>query len=211
MKILIMDSAIDRKFRELTEGRSREDAFVSVFAYIRDIPYYADPRHFSLQKGPEGILSSGRGACFPKHYLLGKMITGLGFEVDYRVYSFFWKDQGFPVPENLRTLAEGLPATYHMACKVCLGDEGSLVDATWDKPLENAGFPVNDPRRCRNGMALGVSFTMEAFTARRAEEADGYVSSRLASYSAAQKIRLGRFTRGFNEWIKEARHKYKEA
>ena len=43
----------------------------------------------------------------------------------------------------MRKLAEAMPVSYHLACKVEIRGRLILVDATVDSPLRRLGLPVN--------------------------------------------------------------------
>lgn len=194
-----------RKFREWTEGLSPEESRKNVFNKIRDIRYLIDPGSFGVKKGPEGMLRSGYGTCFPKHYLLGAMLEGLGLETEYLVYSFYWKDQSPAMPVKLRQLAARVPATYHLACSVLIGGDRILLDATWDRPLGREGFPVNADWDGESSCILAVAPRGEARRSAAADDADRTISESFAAYSPSEKIGLSRFSIEFNRWVEEIR------
>jgi hypothetical protein len=72
------------------------------------------------------------------------MYQRLGFEVVYATFPFHWNDPDLRYPHELRQLADDLPVAHHLACHVRINDRWVLVDATWDRPLKRAGFPVNE-------------------------------------------------------------------
>jgi hypothetical protein len=45
--------------------------------------------------------------------------------------------------DRLKDMALALPVSRHIACKVEIDDKLVLVDATFDLPLQKAGFSVN--------------------------------------------------------------------
>jgi hypothetical protein len=122
-------------------------ARISIYRGIRDIPYAVIPELNDAERYVD-ILNLGRGSCTPKHFLLGNMFQRLGMLVLYVVYPYRWDDFGIYYPPRLRRLAEALPTSYHLACKVDIGGELVLVDATLDsalmnQTLERFGLPVN--------------------------------------------------------------------
>ena len=121
-----------------------QDAIISVFEHIRDIPYSLAVPMTDPDTAPEQILSLGKGYCGPKHYLLAEMYRRLGYEVVYATFPFLWNDPDLLYPPELRQLATGLPVAHHLACRVRIDDRWVLVDATWDLPLACGGFPVNE-------------------------------------------------------------------
>lgn len=189
-----------KKFEELTGGLSLKEAAVNVFGFIRDIPYYIDPEHFKLDKGPDEMLALGRGSCFPKHYLLGEMFRELGLEVEYFLYPFHWKDQGLAMPDELKRRAVKIPATCHMSCKVLEDGKWITVDATWNKALLGSGFKVNDSWDGRKSLRLAVIPADEIRAASRAKAA-GMVQKMFVSYTLGERLELSRFTIEFNRWM----------
>jgi hypothetical protein len=138
-----MNNRIDERFREWILGKSTVEARVSIFEEIRDIPYAVVPEINSARHYAQ-ILTVGRGSCTPKHFLLRNMYEKLGLTVLYVVYPFRWSDLEVDYPKRLRRLAEAVPTSYHLACKVELAGKLILVDATVDSPLKRLGLPVNE-------------------------------------------------------------------
>jgi len=140
-------ATVDEKFREWTRGKNAVQARISIYRGIRDIPYAVVPELNDAERYID-ILKLGRGSCTPKHFLLGNMFQRLGMLVLYVVYPFRWDDFGTYYPPRLRRLAEELPTSYHLACKVDIEGELVLVDATLDsalmkQALERFGLTVN--------------------------------------------------------------------
>ena len=131
-----MAEIVDQKFREWTKGKDAVQARVSIYQRIRDIPYDVIPELNDAERYVE-ILKLGRGSCTPKHFLLGNMYQRLGLLVLYVVYPFRWDNFGIYYPPRLRRLAEELPTSHHLACKVDIDGELVLVDATLDSALTN--------------------------------------------------------------------------
>ena len=118
---------------------------IAIFQQIRDIPYALNHAPDSPEmSATERILAQGKGSCGAKHYLMADMYQKLGIEVVYATFPFLWNDPDLHYPPELRTLATGLPVAYHVACRVRINNRWVLVDATWDRPLKPAGFPVNE-------------------------------------------------------------------
>jgi hypothetical protein len=138
-----MTELIEERFREWTQGRDATDARVSIYERIRDIPYAVIPELIDAQRYVE-ILKLGKGSCTPKHFLLCNMYQRLEMVVLYVVYPFRWDEFEIDYPPRLKKLAEALPTSYHLACKVEVGGKFVLVDATLDLPLKRLGLPVNE-------------------------------------------------------------------
>ena len=151
-----MADSVDKKFREWTQGKRAVDARVDVFEEIRDIPYAVVPGINSALHYVR-ILRVRKGSCTPKHFLLRDMYEKLGLPVLYAVYPFRWSDLEVDYPAHLRKLAEAMPVSYHLACKVEIGGELVLVDATVDSPLKKLGLPVSEDWNGFSGMLLPVT------------------------------------------------------
>lgn len=139
-----MPSLVNVRLQEWTHGLDPCQSRISIFEHIRDIPYSLSVRMTDLKNAPEQILTLGKGYCSPKHYLLAAMFCKLGLDVVYATFPFLWNDPDIHYPPALRGLAAGMPVAYHLACRVRLGARWVLVDATWDRTLAKAGFPVNE-------------------------------------------------------------------
>ncbi|NQT32061.1 MAG: hypothetical protein HQ594_00125 [Candidatus Omnitrophica bacterium] len=195
---------IDTKFMEWTEALTQEEAKISVFEHIRDIPFAVVPELFSLKKGPEGLLKLNKGFCVPKHYLMGIMFEKLSIPVKYCTYSFLWKELAFEYPAPLRGLAEALPVTYHLACKITVNNKVILADATWDSPLKRYGFPVNEKWDGKSD-TCNAALPLEEFIHESADERDRVFDERLISYSLPEKLALQRFSLELNRWLEDIR------
>lgn len=139
-----MTSLVNDTFAEWTHCLDTRESMISVFSHIRDIPYSLTAPMSDTKTSMEQLLVSGKGSCGPKHYLLAEMFRKLNVSVVYATIAFSWNDLDFHYPPGLRELAVRLPIAFHLACRVQIGCRWILVDATWDRPLAKAGFPVND-------------------------------------------------------------------
>jgi hypothetical protein len=151
-----MTDSIDERFSEWTRGRGAVESRVAVFERIRDIPYAVVPEinnalHYAR------MLEVGKGSCTPKHFLLRDMYEKMGLPVLYVVYPFRWSDLEVDYPAHLRKLAEAVPVSHHLACKVEIRGRLVLVDATVDSPLKKLGLPVNESWNGFDGMQLPVT------------------------------------------------------
>ena len=139
------DSFLEETFRQWTAGKDAIQSRISVYEHVRDIPYAVIPELI----GPDNfadILTLGRGSCTPKHFLLCNMFHRLGLTVLFAVYPFHWGEPREIMVgelEPLRKMAEMLPASHHLACRVDIDDKLVLVDATLDPSLAKAGLVVN--------------------------------------------------------------------
>jgi hypothetical protein len=139
-----MSHHVNEKFQEWTNGFDPRQSRISVFEHIRDIPYSLSVRMTDPDIAPEKILTLEKGYCGPKHYLLAAMYRKLDLDVVYVTIPFLWNDPDLQYSPELRRLAAGMPVASHLACRVRIGARWVLVDATWDRPLVKAGFPINE-------------------------------------------------------------------
>ncbi len=138
-------SIVDEKFDQWTRGKDAVAARISVFEGIREIPYAVIPHLIDAERYIE-ILSLGRGSCSPKHFLLCEMFRRLGLLTLFVVVPFRWGERAEVVadsPERLLELADQMPLSHHLACRVEIEGRLVLVDATLDSALAGAGMPVN--------------------------------------------------------------------
>ena len=139
-----MTSIVNTTFAEWTDGLDTRESMISIFSHIREFPYFLmapAPDHIT---SAEQLLITGKGSCGPKHYLLAEMFRKLNLSVVFATIAFSWNDPDLHYPPRLREMAARLPIAHHLACRVQVGCRWILVDATWDRPLSKAGFPVND-------------------------------------------------------------------
>ena len=137
-----MSDIIDLKLHEWCREESITDARIIIYNKIRDIPYAVIPELDNPEHYIE-ILNLNKGSCMPKHLLLCTIYQRIGLEVLYAIYPFRWDEIEIDYPPGLRKLAEAIPMSYHLACKVDIDGKIVLVDATLDPALEKLGLPVN--------------------------------------------------------------------
>jgi hypothetical protein len=190
-----MVDSIDDKFEEWTRGRDAVEARTNVFEKIRDIRYAVVPEINSSRHYAQ-ILTVGRGSCTPKHFLLRDMYEKLGLAVLYVVYPFRWSDLEVDYPTWLRKLADAVPTSYHLACKVEIGGKLVLVDATVDSPLKKLGLPVNETWNGYDDMLLPV-------TPVGVEEV--YHPAEVRDYAAQYGEASLEFFRQMNAWLDRVR------
>jgi len=138
-----MSSIVDEQYLQWVEGKSPIEARISIYERIRDIPYAGVPELADPERYVE-ILTLGRGSCTPKHLLLCAMYQKLGLTVLFVAYPFRWDDVEIDYPRRLQELAQAMPTSHHLACKVELDSDLVVVDATLDPPLKRLGLPINE-------------------------------------------------------------------
>lgn len=190
---------LDEKFNEWTKGRDLLHARINIYRQIRDIPYAIVPELIGF-KNHLDILKLGKGSCSPKHFLMCEMFQRLGLPVLFVVYPHRWDERADLLgeySERLKKMAQEMPVSYHVACKVEIDDRLVLVDATLDLPLQKAGWPVNSDWD-------GRSDTMLPMTPCGEEEL--YHPSEAPLMNAridAQFLEFYRELNAFLEWIRQ--------
>jgi hypothetical protein len=190
-----MVNPIEEKFKEWTRGRGAVEARVTIFEKVRDIPYAVVPEINNAQHYLR-MLTIGKGSCTPKHFLLRDLYEKLELPVLYVVYPFRWSDLEVDYPSWLRKLAEAVPTSYHLACKVEIGGNLVLVDATVDSPLRRLGLPVNDNWDGAGDMVLPVT---------PVGEEQVYHPSEVGDYQAGYDEASLHFFSQMNAWLDRVR------
>ena len=190
-----MTSIVDQRLREWTRGKSEVAARISIYEQIRNIPYAIDPELTNPVRYAE-ILKLGRGSCMPKHLLLSDMYQRLGLMVLLAVYPFRWADIEVDYPPRLRALANSIPESTHLACRVEIEGKLVLVDATVDLPLDKLGIPVNRNWDGRSDTVLPIEPT---------EEEQLYHPSEVVPIDVALDDDRLAFYEGLNSWLEEVR------
>ena len=193
-----MHSIVEQSFAEWTAGRNQQEARISIYENIRDIPYAIIPELNNPVNYPQ-ILNLGRGSCTPKHLLLADMFGRLGITVLLVIYPFRWEDVAADFPPEIRAFMQIHPRDYHMACMAELEGRLVRVDATIDAPLEKIGLPVN----CNWD---GFSDTLPAVEPEGEEEFFHPSEASFISSTTTDEAHLEFFAR-LNAWLDEVRGK----
>lgn len=199
-----MSEIVDSAFRDWTGGREPVDARISLFEHVRDIPYAVIPHIRNYESGPGELLRGMRGSCTPKHFLLGILFERLGLEIRYATFPFSWNDSEIRYPDELRELAAALPTEYHLALRVLIDGGWRLVDATWDTPMKEAGFPVNESWDGMSDTLLAVK-PIEEIENRDAGDRDACVKERKSGWSDDDHAREKLFCEKLNLWLASLR------
>lgn len=195
---------IDKKFNEWTKGLEGEEARLSIYNHIRDIPYAIVPEFRNPDVGTTGILNLNKGSCQPKHFLLAVLFDKLNIPVKYVSYPFKWQDQPLRYPENFKEILGGLPVSYHLACKAYIEYKWVLVDATHDPVLKAAGFPVTENWDGLNDTKNAVIPLEEVIHETLAERLS-YEARQKSLYSEKEKSASADFVSKLNLWLESLR------
>ena len=154
---------------------------ISTFESIRDIPY-----RIPLKWGEEDNCCSG------KHEKLFNLLKKNGYEVRYRVCVFLWSSLNLP-PE-LEKIPHDDDCT-HTYLEIKIDDDWKILDATWDKKLENL-FHINEWDG-RSNTDIAVKST-KIFTPQKSLEIVNNQDEKLINKDLEIN---GEFYKGFNEWL----------
>jgi len=226
-------SLVNDMFAEWTHGLDARGSMISIFSHIRDIPYSLVLPMQDGKTAPEQMLKEHRGSCTPKHCLLASMFRKLNLTVVYATFPFLWNDPDIHYPPPLRKCAAMLPIAHHLASRVQIGCRWILVDATWDRPLAKAGFPVNEywdgysetkcaVRPLKAAVRTACCRTCTSEPVRGKDEAilcpvDGeknhweeedrarYYTDRISLRSPDEVVRIRQFSREFDIWLETLR------
>ncbi|MFA5167307.1 MAG: hypothetical protein WC530_02105 [Candidatus Omnitrophota bacterium] len=198
------DSILVETFKKWTSGLLSREARVSVFNHIRDIPYAIVPELNTPATGPVGLLTQNRGSCNPKHFLLKMFFEKLNLPVWYVTYPFQWHEFPLKYPDEIRKLAALLPPGHHLACKALIEGRWIVVDATWDLPLQKAGFPVEGAWDGIRDTQIAVKPLGEILH-ETLEERLTFLSEQRKSWSEKNVSCYDKFIPKFNRWLEELR------
>ncbi|MBL7120035.1 MAG: hypothetical protein ISS53_05060 [Dehalococcoidia bacterium] len=193
-----MNKIIDDKFNQWVQGKNAIEARISIYERIRDIPYATIPELTDFERYVD-ILSINKGSCTPKHFLLCNMYQRLGLSVLFAVYPFRWDEIELDYTPRLRKLAEAMPTSHHLACKVDIDGRLVLVDATLDLPLKKLGLTVNEQWDGESDTLLPIE---------PCGEEQLYHPLEAYSLQAQYDERSLAFYREFNLWLDEIRKTY---
>lgn len=197
-------SLVESVLHEVTNGKSPIEQRIAVFEHVRDIPYRLVPTLYDPAVAAEGILLANAGSCTPKHFLLGRWLELLGYDVRYLTSVFDWNVPELAFPDGLRRLAERYPDEYHLCLEVDIDGQWRLVDATWDPRLRHLGFQVNDAWDGCSDTENAV-IPLETIVHATPGERDRYATGQRRARSDAEQAVVQRFTMQFNRWLDGAR------
>jgi len=197
---------LNKKFNEWTKGLELEEARISIFNHIRDIPYAIVPEFRDPEVGTSGILELNKGSCQPKHFLLAAFFDRLNIPVKYVSYPFKWQNQPLKFPDSFKEVLNGLPLSYHLACKAYIEYKWVLVDATYDPALEAAGFPITEGWSGLDDTVNAVVPLGEVIHESLSERI-AYELSQKSRYSPQEKLLSGKFVEELNSWLDSIRKK----
>ncbi len=105
-----------------------------LYKKVQNVPYYClEEKDFTK------LFELNKGSCAEKNTYLGEAYKKFGLDVKYYLISFNWSR--LPIPSYVLEKLNDIIGK-HLALKAKINENWLWVDATWDPPLEKAGFPV---------------------------------------------------------------------
>jgi transglutaminase-like putative cysteine protease len=137
-----MRKRFQRIVSEWTENLGDEEAVVTVFQRVRDIPYGVIG-----SRDPVKVLEVNKGTCSGKHLLLTALYRVMGLNVKDMVALHKYENlpRNVEYPEELKVIlkrGDGIP-DYHNFVKLYVNGNWLTLDATFEERLKGY-FVVND-------------------------------------------------------------------
>ncbi len=170
-----------------------DGSLARVFERVRDIPYGVIGT-----RDPEQVYLRNMGTCSGKHFLFFELATALGFEARHFVCSHSFREFPVKLPPHLKKMLDEKDILdYHDFVKVLAGGRRLTVDLTWDLPLKNYGFPVNEGL---DGKISGVPIETWETT-----DPEKFKEDRISSMPKLERERRKVFLQGLSDWVAELR------
>jgi len=125
---------------------------IELFEFVRDIPYGTIG-----SRDLRDVFKKNKGTCSGKHELLKYLFKLIDIKVSDIIVMHAFNDLPVAFPQKIMTLFEsGDILDPHNVIRIHSKGQWHIVDATWDSPLEQVGFPVNRDWDGKSGMKLCV-------------------------------------------------------
>ena len=147
-----MDDPIGSAFNDWTKGCDPVAARIALFEHVRDLPYQHDG-----SRDPAEVLKHGGGSAPGKHDLLAALFGRLGLQVRHMLCTHRFNESPLPFPEDMQgLLRKNEIVDVHEYLQVLVDNQWVDVDVTWEEPLRDFGFPVNENWDGKSPMLLSV-------------------------------------------------------
>lgn len=184
---------------------NRKETLIRIYEQTRDLPFWVNiGQAGNLNEILRDIKIHKKGSCSSKHYLLGSLCEKLGISVTYLTHPFYWQDLEVAYPNSIKGLADKMPLQYHLALKVSSNSESFILDATWDSPLEKAGFPINRIVKDLKDVKIAVVPFGECIIHKTAVERERFIKRALKGMNIDMVLWQEFFT-AFNTWLEGIR------
>lgn len=183
-------------FEKWTKGLDPVGARIALFERVRDLPYC-----YPASRDPVEVLTTGRGSCSGKHYLLGELFRCLGLPVRHMLCTHRFNESPLPFPEEMQAvLRRNEILDVHDYVQLSVDDRWIDVDVTWELGLREFGFPVTDEWDGKSSMLLTVipeeQIPVNGDPAKIKEEV-------LARLTPRQRALRKQFLESLSKWVDE--------
>jgi hypothetical protein len=182
---------------------SSDGALTCLFKNVRDIPYGS-----TGERNPENIVNENLGSCSGKHLLLSNLFNLLGYENKVITCLHYFNDalpSSNAYPERFQEILQNFRVIdFHHFIRLKKNDKWLSVDATWDAPLINFGFPVNYDWK---GDADTIIAVQPVTFFPETGDLIGLKKKLVAEMTHEDREIRAEFLRLLTNWLKEARSK----
>jgi|MudIll2142460700_1097286.scaffolds.fasta_scaffold17571_4 hypothetical protein len=190
------EDLIRTAFEQWTRGLDPVRARIALFEHVRDLPYC-----YPASRDPIEVLTTGRGSCSGKHYLLGQLFRHLGLPVRHMLCTHRFNESPLPFPEEMQAvLRRNEIMDVHDYLQIAVGDSWIDVDATWELGLREFGFPVTDGWDGKSSVLLTVipdeQIQVNGDPAKAKDEV-------LARLTPRQRALRRQFLEALSKWVEE--------
>jgi transglutaminase-like putative cysteine protease len=187
---------IRETFGQWTKGCDPLKSRITLFERVRDIPYV-----YPASRDPIEVLQSGRGSCSGKHYLLGEMFRLLDLPVRHMICTHRFNESPLVFPGPMQEmLRKNEIVDLHDYLQIGVDGTWLEIDATWQRPLREFGFPVNEDWDGTSAMVLSVAPDDFAVAERDPERLKEELLSKL---TPRQRTLRKQFLEALNGWVQE--------
>ena len=179
---------------------SKLDKMIRIFEKVRDLPYGSIGSRDSFD-----VYKQQKGTCSGKHQLLKELYLELGIQVQDCIVMHRFNDLLVKFPESIAKILDKTEIIDpHNFLKVKIDNSWITIDATWDKPLKELGFPVNESWNGMTNQSLAVRADGKIFEAENINELKEQLLAKLPEEVQKQrKIFLSELTDWLDTWREE--------
>ncbi|MEA3342940.1 MAG: hypothetical protein U9Q92_02140 [archaeon] len=148
-----MDSELRKKIiNKWTDDLALNEKIIKLAEKAIDIPY-GDIG----SRNPKDVYENNKGTCSGKHELLKELYQELGIRTKSFIAMHRFKDLNIDFPDKIKdVLNRSDIIDFHNFFKILVDNKWITIDITWDRPLKEWGFPVNENWDGISDMMLGI-------------------------------------------------------
>lgn len=123
-----------------TKNQKLDEAIITIFKKVRDIPYGDIGSRDPLQ-----VYKQNKGTCSGKHALLKGLYSTLKIPVKDGIIMHLFNKLPVVFPESIqRIIKDSTIIDPHNFIQIQRNNKWLTLDVTWDIGLKKLGFPVNE-------------------------------------------------------------------